>query len=145
MALLTIYKWERKHYYKNTERGRWLHEGDDEVLYITPDWMRCKTGEDERRFWRAIGSRVRITRDYDGTVHFNNVRPDGFAKCAETFTPIDLWCAYKDGGWRERQALEEAYDQRVFELVENTGEHVCIRFGTDTTAVYDLVDGRWVG
>lgn len=150
MALLIIYKWERRHYERDTRTSRWHETGEVDVSYITPEWKRAKTGRDECSWWRAIGAYVRVTHDpygspYGTVTRFLNIRPDGLEKCSEVFTPVSMYDAYNAGGWRERQALTEAYDQRMFELVENTDEHVCVRFGTETTATWDFVTERWVG
>lgn len=149
MALLTIYKWERKHYERSSRNSRWHDACNDEVKFITPAWMETLTGAVEVAWWRSLGSYVRVSHDpygssYGTVTYFKNIRPDGLEKCEEVFTPISLWDAYQQGAWREHEALDEAYDQRMFDIVENTDEHVCIRFGTGTTAVYDLVGKRWV-
>lgn len=150
MALLTAYRWERKHYERTSRESRWHDTGSDELMFITPSWYEEKTGSGEVAWFRALGAYVRVSHDpygsrYGAVTYFKNISPDGLAKTEEVFTPVSLWEAYQQGGWREREALDEAYDQRRFDVVMNTDEHLCVRFGIETTAIYDFVGNRWIG
>lgn len=141
--LLKVYKWERKHYWRPVRGRTWRDKREDEVMYITPDWFECKIGPDERRFWTQVcDARFTVTHKGDVT-HVNNVRCDGLVKCHETFTPVSI--EYPMGAWREQEALIQAVNQRVIPILENTPEHVVLRFGEETTADYDLVTRRWIG
>ena len=144
----TIYKWVRKKYVRNTPRGKWREDHDDfEVLYCTERWMEVKIGKDECRFWRNLGSWVRVKRNpYYGFVTFTNISPSKLEKCEERFDPIYLEGDALNMGYRERDAMTNCYwHQNCIPVVEESDEHVVLGIGEgEHRANLDILQMRWV-
>lgn len=143
--LKTVYKWERRKYYRETKHGKWHALTDEaETLYITPEWMENKTGKEERAFWRNIGALVESSTDAHGITHWNNFSPDRLSVTRETFAPISI--NISNTGVREKLALEASENYRVIPIIETSDGHTLLRFGNDiTSASYDLETRLWVG
>lgn len=146
---MKIYKWTRTAYERTSAGSKW-HENKDksEVLYITEDWMLCKTGEEEVNFFRAISSYTRVNRDpYHETVSISYISPDKLCKRSETFIPVSLFKAQREAGWREREALRSMVEdgQRILPVVMDTPEHLVLSIGeNDSRVSLDLISMRWV-
>lgn len=141
--LYKIYKWERTHYTRNAENGKWK-KADTETLFVTPSWYEQLISKAEVNFWRAISSYFSIVTRY-GITYTKSIRPDKLEKFEETFTPVSIYNAKVHAGYRELAALEQAETARCLECMENTSEHCVVRFGDDPAALYDLTTSQWVG
>lgn len=146
-----IYEWTRTKYVRNTINGKWrLAEDEPEVSYITEEWRDEKVGPDELRFWRVVTEAwVRVRRNpYTDVTTFTNISPDKLVKREEVFRPLQLTGDARNMGYRERDAFWSASedDQRVFDIVENTAEHVVLSIGVgERRALLDIKQMRWVG
>lgn len=145
MLLDKVYRWERKQFERDERDDEWREVPEDfEVHYITEDWRDEKTGKFERDFWLGLGATFDVEYDsYGDPVYVGSVSPDRLLCFEETFDEVLIDTS--DIGDREYDALEESVAMRRFPILEDTAEHVVIRFGEETTADYDLVTGKWVG
>lgn len=143
----SIYKWTRKHYSRNTPSSKWTEIVDaEQTIYITESWRDEKTSKQEARWFRAIGAWVRVSHNpYTDITTFTNISPDKLEKSEETFVPVRLTGEAASMGWRERDAFFCAYDedQRIYNIVENTPDHVIIEIGADDRrALLDVAQMR---
>ena len=88
---MTTYKWTRKHYTRNTPRGKWIElKEQEETETITGEKMEQLTSPSEVRFFRGLGAYVRVERYYNGIVTFKNISPSKLEKTEEKFEPSYL-------------------------------------------------------
>lgn len=146
--MANFYKWTREKYVRNTPKGRWkLVPEETEITYCTEPWMEEKVGKAECRFWRAIGSWVRVKRNpYYGHVLFTNIAPSKLEKREERFDPIWIKGDALNMGHREREALTDCHwHQHLIPVVEETDEHLVLGIGEgECRANLDIKQMRWV-
>lgn len=146
-----IYEWTRYKYVRNTINSKWrMVEEAPEVSYITEEWRDEKTGPNEVRFWRLCADAyVRVHRNpYTDVTTFTNISPTKLEKREEVFRPLQLTGDARNMGYRECEAFYSAHDddQRVYEVVMHTPEHIVLAIGVgEKRALLDIKQMRWVG
>ena len=146
---MKIYEVTTRNYERNTPRGKW-HETECRTQFITQEFHDAKLSDGERAFWRAIDAPMRVSVNpystHGAIVTAQSIRPDKLAKWVDVHTPCSLYDAMVSAGWREREAMRRAEDQRIIPVVHEDGNHRVIRLGDDEVhADYDLISRKWVG
>lgn len=145
---MEIYRWSRTHYTRPNTRSKYARNNTPaKVSYVTRAKRDELTGEAERRFFVALGSRFVVKRGYTGIVTVDNYQLDRLEKCHEVFEPVDISAALASMGARERAVLYAALAKNaLMHQVETTGEHEVIKISDgDSYALLDLADMKWVG